>query len=124
MNAISAGFCADVKHGITHASRFTEKDLIVPHDAECERIDERVQSIRIIKRDFTTDSRHTKRISVMRNACDDARQQRSIAASVLRVVQRSETQTVHRGNWTRTHRKNVAKNAADACRCTLKRFDE
>src|ERR1051325_1070101 len=40
------------------------------------------------------------------------------------MVKRTETQTVHRGDWPRAHGENVAQNAADASRRALKRLDE
>ena len=55
---------------------------------------------------------------------DHAGQQRTIAASVFRMIQRTETQTVHRRDRPRAHRENVAQDSADAGRRALKRFDE
>ena len=104
--------------------RFAKKDLIVTDEAERESIDERIQCVSIVKRDFTADSRHAKRISVMRNTCHDTCQQRSIAPAVLRMVERSKPQTVHRRDRPRAHREDVAQNSADAGRCALKRFDK
>ena len=40
------------------------------------------------------------------------------------MIQRSETQAVHRRNRPRAHRENISQNSADAGRRTLKRFNE
>ena len=61
--------------------------LIMTHDAERVRVDERVQSISIVKSDFPADSRHAERIAVVRDAGHNTCEQRSIASSILLVVQ-------------------------------------
>src|SRR6185295_10189558 len=124
MNSVASGFCTDVKHRITDAGGFAEEDLIVSHETECKRIYERVQRISIVKRDFTADSRNTKRVTVVRDTCNDTGQQRSITTTVLRVIERSEAQAIHRRNRTRAHREDVAQDAADTSRRALKRLDE
>ena len=54
----------------------------------------------------------------------DAGKQGSIAGSVLRIIQRSKSQAVERGNRARAHCKNVAQDATDAGRCSLERLDK
>src|SRR6185369_1611774 len=40
------------------------------------------------------------------------------------MVQRTETQTIHRSDRASAHGEDVAQNTSDSCGCTLKRFDE
>ena len=124
MNPVTSCFCADVKHGITDARRFSEEDLIVTHKSQRERVDQRIQCVSIIKRDFATDSRDAKRVSVMSDSRNHAREQRSISPSMLRVIERSEAQAIHRRDRTRAHREDVAQNPADPSGRALERFDE
>ena len=60
----------------------------------------------------------------MRDAGDNPGEQRTIAAAVLRTVERSESQTVQRRNRTSAHCENVAQNAPDARGCALKWFNK
>src|ERR1044072_8857735 len=43
---------------------------------------------------------------------------------MLRMIERTKAQAIHRRNWARAHRKDVAKNSPDTRCGTLKRFDE
>src|SRR6266404_4114311 len=113
MNAIASGFRADIENGIADTARLTKKDLVLFHYSERECIDERIERVSIIESDFAANSGHAKCVAVMRNAANHAGQQRTIAPPVLWMVQRSKSQTVHRGNRPRTHGKHVAQNAAD-----------
>src|SRR6185503_15472 len=78
----------------------------------------------IVKSDFAADGGHAKRIAVMSNAADHAGQQRTIAAPVFRMIQRTKAQAVQRGYGTRSHREHVAQNPADSRRRTLKRLNK
>src|SRR2546421_12910538 len=60
----------------------------------------------------------------MRNPRDDACQQRSIAPSILWIVERTKAQTIERRNRPRAHCENIAQNSADAGGCALKRLDK
>src|SRR4029453_13137032 len=59
----------------------------------------------------------------MPDACDTAFENGAIAVAVLS-VERAEPKRIHRSYWPRSHRKNIAKNAADARGGPLERFDE
>src|SRR5205807_5862611 len=74
VNPIATSFCADVQHRIAHAGSFAKEDLILSHQAQRERIDERIQGVGVIEGDFASDGRHTKRISVMSDAGYAARE--------------------------------------------------
>ena len=60
----------------------------------------------------------------MRNTGDHTGEERPISPAILRIVERSETQTIERGNWTRAHREDIAQDSTDARSGSLKRFDE
>src|SRR5260221_619694 len=72
VNSVTAGFCADVNHGIADAFGFGEKDLFFFGDAEGERVDERVLRIARLESDFAADSRNAETISVTADAANDA----------------------------------------------------
>jgi hypothetical protein len=98
--------------------------LIVADETERERVDERVQSIRIIESDFAADGRHAKGVAVVRDTRHDSGEERAIASPVARVFERAEAYGVHRRDGARAHREDVAKYSAHARRRALKRFDE
>src|ERR1041384_1964855 len=60
----------------------------------------------------------------MSDARDDARKQRAMPPAILRIVERSKSQTVQCGDRPRAHRENVAQDSANSSRCALKRLDE
>jgi hypothetical protein len=53
----------------------------------------------------------------------DPRNYASEEAAGFGIFEVAKSQRVENGNGTRTHRKNIAEDATDARRCTLKRFD-
>jgi hypothetical protein len=122
--SITPGFGADVKNGITNARSFTEEDLIVPDQAERKSIYKWIQSVGVIESNFPTDSRNSKCISVVCNTSDHSSEQRSVSTPILGMVQRTETQTIHRSDGASAHRKDVAQDSPDSGGRTLKRFDE
>ncbi len=72
-----------------------------------------------VELDFAADRRHAEGIAVAADACNDARDE----VAGLRVIRRTESQRVHRRYRTRTHRKDITQNAADARCRSLVGFD-
>src|SRR5438309_1578721 len=114
MNSIASGFGADVQDGIADARSFAKEDLIPAHQSKRERVDQRIQRVCVIERNFTADGRYPERVSVMRDARYDTSQQRSVSSAILRIVQRSKSQTVKRSDGSRSHCEDVAQDSADA----------
>ena len=117
-------FAPTYKNRIADAGGFAEKDLILAHQAERERVHQRIERIGIVECDFAADGRHAKRIAVVRDARDHSGQQRSISSPVLRMIERAKSQAVHRSDRPRAHREDVAQDSADTSGRALKRFDE
>ena len=71
MNAVAAGLCSDIQNRIADPRGFAEKDLILAHQAERESIDQRIQRVSIIERNFAADRGHAKRVAVVRDPGHD-----------------------------------------------------
>src|SRR6266496_2409699 len=124
MNPVATGFCSDVQYRIAYACGFAKKDLVMSHYAECKRVDEWIQGISIVEGDLPADSSDTKRVSVMGYAGHNPSKQGSVAASMLRMIQRSKPQTVHGGNRTCSHREDIPQDPSHSGCRSLKRFYE
>src|SRR5712664_610731 len=120
MNAIAAGFGANVQDGIPNTRRLAKEDLISADQAKRESIHERIQGVSIVEGDFAADGRHSERVSIMSDPGDDTGEQRTIPLPILRIVQRSEAQTVQRRDRASAHRENVAQDSAHASGGALK----
>ncbi len=119
VNAVAPGLRADIDDGIADAGGAAVEDLVLFENAEGEGVDQRVLRIAAREGDFAADRRNAEAVSVEGDAADDTFHD----AAVLRLVQRAEPQAVHRGDGPRAHREDVAKNAAHAGGCALKRLD-
>ena len=75
INAVSSGFCADVQYWITDTGSLAEKDLILTDQTKRERINQRVQRIRVVKSHFTAYGRDAKRVAIVSNPAHDACEQ-------------------------------------------------
>src|SRR5437879_13748666 len=117
MNAIAAGLSSNIQSRIANVRRFTEENLIRTNEPEREGIDERIQRISVVESDFAANRRHSERVSVMRDAGDHAGEQRPISPAILRIVERSKTQTIERRNWTRarSEERRVGKAGSSGC---------
>src|SRR5882672_2471125 len=124
MNTIAAGLGADVQNGIADPGRFAKENLIYAHQAEREGVNQRIQRIGIVEGDLAADSRHAERIAIMRDAGHHARQQRTIAPPIFRIVERTKAQAVQRRDRTRAHGEDVTQNPADPGGRALERFDK
>src|SRR6185436_12578346 len=124
MDPVASCFRANIKNRIADTGRLSEKDLIPAHQSQRKRVDERIERISIVESDFTTHSCNTKGVAIMGNSTDDTGKQRTIPASIFRMIQRTKAQAVHRGNRPRAHRENVTQNSAHASCSTLKRLNK
>src|SRR5262245_58636400 len=119
MNPISSGFSSNINDWIADSMRAAIKDFVFFEDSKSEGIDQWVLGIAIGKDDFTADGWDPKTVSVECNSADHALDD----VPVLRTAQRSESKAVHCGYRPRSHRENIAQDAADARGRPLERFD-
>ena len=94
-------------------------DVLVLHRANAQGVHKRVADVGGIEHNFATDIRQAKAIAVTAHTSDDARQH----TTRIRCMQRTETQWVHNSYRPRTHRNDVAHDAAHTGCRTLVRLD-
>ena len=92
--------------------------------AQREYVHQRITVVAGFENRLAAHRRHTKTITVMRDAADYAFEDALIAVAKLRVVEWAETQRIQDRERPRAHGKNVAQNTTDAGSRSLKRFDE
>ena len=73
--AIAPGCAAYVDHRVADAFRLAALDLVVPNDAERERVDERVAVVGFVEIHFAADGRDADAIPVMRDPGHDTGEQ-------------------------------------------------
>ena len=70
MNAVAAGFRADVENRIADTFGFGEKDVFLTGDAQSERVHQRILRIARLEADFAADSRDSKTVSIVADAAN------------------------------------------------------
>jgi hypothetical protein len=128
VNPVAACLCADINYGIANAFGFGEKDFFFFRDAESEGIDQRVLRVARLEGDFAADGGNAETISVASDAANYAVENAPILRGVLfgRVFTRrdfAEAEGIENGDGTRPHGENIAQNATDAGRRSLKGLD-
>ena len=106
-------------HLVAGARRLGEVQLLVPHHADAERVDQRVAGVRRVEDHLAADVREAEAVAVAADARDDPGQH----PVRVRRVERAEAQRVHHRDRPRAHREDVADDAADAGRRALVRLD-
>ena len=114
------GLRADVVDGVADARRRALDDFVGARDPETEHVDERIARIALVEGDLAAHGRNPDAVAVAGDAGDDAGHR----PAHQRFVERSESQRVEERDRTRTHREDVADDAADAGRRALIRLDE
>src|SRR5687767_507594 len=112
MNPVSPGARTDGDDRITNAFGHGANELVLSHEANAHRVDERVALIRLVEDDLAGYGRNADAVPVIADSLDDPRQQISHAGN----VERSESERVQQRNGSRPHREHVAHDAADAGR--------
>ena len=120
MNAVTASLGADIHNRIVSALGRSGEDFVLIGDAETEDVDKDVSVVARVEVRLAAHCRHANAIAVKADAAHHAVDE----LPRLRMLRRAEAQRVHDRNRTRSHRKNVAQDAADAGRRALERFDE
>ena len=72
VNAVAAGFCADINHRIARAARLREKQVFFFRDAERQHVHQRIGRIARLELHFAADGWHAEAIAVMRDAAHHA----------------------------------------------------
>src|SRR5262249_36253865 len=72
VNAAASGLRSDVDYGIAFARRLRIKNLITPHEAQRERIDQRIARVARLKLRFTAEIWDAETVSVRRNPANHA----------------------------------------------------
>ena len=75
VNAVASGFRPHINHRIAFARGLCIKDLIAPHQAQGERIHQRITRIARLKFSFSAEVGHAEAVSVRSNAADHAFEQ-------------------------------------------------
>jgi hypothetical protein len=116
---VTAGARAVQDHLVAGPGGLGEVQLLVPHHADAERVDQRVAGVRRVEDRLTADVRQAEAVAVAADARHDPGQH------AVRVggVERAEPQRVHHGDRSRTHGEDVADDAPDAGRGALVGLD-
>ena len=110
VNAVAAGLGAQIDDRHVHAGGRRVKDLVGLGEADRHRVDEDVAVIAGVETHLPADGRHAEGIAVAADAGDHARHE----VPRLGMFRRAKAQRVEAGDRPRTHREDVAQNAADA----------
>ena len=71
MNAVAAGFCADVDDRIAGAASLGEKQIFFFGDAQGESVDQRILRVTRLEADFSANRWDAERISVVGDTAND-----------------------------------------------------
>ena len=110
VNAVAAGLGAEIDDRHVDAGGRGIKDLVGVGEANRHRVDENVAVIAGVKAHLAADRRHPERIAVAADAGDHAGDE----MAGLGMLRRAEGERIEAGDGARTHREDVAQNAADA----------
>ena len=142
MNAVAAGFRADVDHRIAFARSLGVENLIAPDEAQSESVHQRIARVAGLELGFAAEVGHAEAIAVRSDSADHAfedgmvlvnlclrrtrrcRLWRPRRPSPLRRRDRAKAQRIHHRHRPRAHGENIAQDSADAGGRALKRLDE
>ncbi len=119
MDAVAAGFRAEIDDFVADPARLRVENLAGFGDAHRHGINENISVIARVEIGRSADGRHPKAVAIGANPGDDTRDKMARA----RMVRRAKTQQVQAGHGPRAHREDIAQDAANPCRGTLKRLD-
>jgi hypothetical protein len=115
VNAVAASARADGDDRISDALRHGANELVLVHQADAHRVDERIALVRRIERDLAGDGRYADAIAVVADAFHHAAEEIPDA----RRVEGAEPERIEHRDRPRAHGKHVAQDAADARRRAL-----
>ena len=120
MDAVAAGFRANVVDRVAGAGRDAFDDVGSPGDAEAEDVHERIVRVGRLERDFAADGGNTDAVAIARDTGDHALDETASAPG----FERPEAERVEQSDGPRAHRENVADDATHARGRALIRLDE
>ena len=117
VDAVAAGFCADVDDGVAGAAGFAVEDFVFADEAEGEGVDERVAAVAGLELGFSAEVGHAEAVAVTGNAGDDALDDgvvllHELGLGAFAIADGTEAQRVHDSEGTRAHGEDVAEDAA------------
>src|SRR5215467_12665021 len=115
VNAVAAGFGAEINDRHADARRLGVEDLVALGEAHRHRVDEAIAVIASVEADFAADRRHAEGVAVTADSGDHAGNERAR----LGMFGIAERQRVEAGYRPRAHREHVAQNSADTRRRAL-----
>jgi hypothetical protein len=83
VDAVAAGFSADINYRIADPSGFGEKDVFLSRDAEGERVNQRILRVTRLEANFAANRGHPKGVAVISDATDYSIQDTAIFCRVF-----------------------------------------
>jgi len=147
VNAVASGLGPDIDHRVALAGRARIENLIFAHQAERERVHQRIARVARLKFRLAAEIRHAEAVSVGGDSADHAFENGVILVEFgpcgvslcgnsrpglssgawlggRAGPNRPEAQRIHHRDRARAHGEDVAQDAADAGSCALKRLDK
>ena len=119
VDAVAPGFAANIDDRVADARCCGIENLVGIGDPNGHRVDKYIAIIGLIEINLTADRWHADAIAIAANPANNATNQ----MLHLRMIRRAKAQRVHIRNRPRTHREDIAQDAANAGRRTLIRLD-
>ena len=118
-DAVAAGAGAEQDDLVAEALGLGQPDVLVLHDADAQRVDQRVAGVAVVEEQLAADVGQAQAVAVAADAGDDAGQH----AGGVGGVGAAEAQRVHDGDRAGAHGEDVADDAADPGGRALVRLD-
>src|SRR5712664_2819220 len=115
VNAVAARTRADGKANVAHAMRGGLDEVLLLQHTDAHRVDQRIAGVAGREVHFAAQRWHAHAVAIVADAAHHPREQIAVA----RVVHRAKAEAVEQRHGTRTHRKDVAEDAAGAGRGPL-----
>ena len=120
VDAVAAGFRAEIDDGVAHSRRRGIENLVRPGQPHRHGIDQDIAIVARVEPHRSADGRHAKGIAIAANASHHASQQ----MPGFRVLRRAKAQRIEAGDGARPHGEDIAQDSPDAGGRALVRLDE
>ena len=120
MNAVAPRLCPDIDHRVARAGCGRAEDAVAVRQPDSHGIHQNVAVVGRVEIHLAANGRDADAVAIPADTGDDAGQK----VTCLFMVRRAETKRVQQRNRPCAHGEDIAKNAADACRCALIGLDE
>src|SRR3990167_619910 len=120
MDPISPSFGSYIKDRVPYTFGVPEKDFISGDNPKIEGVNEDVPVVRWVEINLPSNRGTSKRVAVSTNPSHNT------MSKMFRfgMIDISKPKGVERGNWSRSHRKNISKNPTHSCCSSLVWFDK